>query len=67
MAKKIDETLYDKRVFQKYILRNALTEDDYKDYLKSLPDESKNADVLKVFNEDDNILTFSSVEQRGQV
>lgn len=63
MARKIDETIYDKRVCQKYILRNALTEDDYKDYLKSLPDESKNADVLKVFKEDENILTFNSVER----
>lgn len=63
MAKKINESFYDKRVFQKYILRNALTEDDYKDYLKSLPDESKNVDVLKVFKEDENILTFNSVER----
>jgi hypothetical protein len=67
MARKIDETIYDKRVYQKYILRNALTEEEHKDYLKSLPDESKNADVLKAFSEDENVLTFNSVEQRGQV
>ncbi len=63
MTKKIDESLYDKRVFQKYILRNKLTEDDHKDYLKSLPDDAKNADVLKVFSEEENVLTFNSVEQ----
>lgn len=63
MAKKINESIYDNRVYQKYILRNALTEDDYKEYIKSLPDESKNAEFLKVFSEDENVLTFNSVEQ----
>lgn len=63
MAKKIDETIYDKRVYQKYILRNALTEDDHKEYLKSLPDDAKNAEFLKVFSEDENVLTFNSVER----
>lgn len=63
MAKKIDESIYDNRVYQKYILRNALTEGDYKEYIKSLPDDSKNAEALKMFSEDENVLTFNSVEQ----
>ncbi len=63
MAKKIDESIYDNRVYQKYILRNALTEDDYKEYMKSLPDDAKNAEALKMFSEDENVLTFNSVEQ----
>jgi hypothetical protein len=61
MAKKIDEFLYDKRTFQKNIAKGTLSEADYKDYVSSLPDESKNADTIKAFSEE-NVLTFASVE-----
>lgn len=63
MGKKIDEMLYDKRAYQRYIIKGTLTEGDYKEYLKSLPDEAKNAGVLKVFSEEENVLTFNSVAQ----
>lgn len=64
MPKKIDETLFDKRVFKKNIGKGLLAEGDYKDYLKSLSDDSKNADTLKVFTEEENVLTFDSVESK---
>lgn len=65
MSKKVDETLFDKRAIKKSISKGLVTNGDYKDFLKSLPDESKNADSLKVFTEEEeNILTFDSVESK---
>jgi len=61
MAKKINEFLYDKRTFQKNIVKGLLSEADYKDFLSNLSDDSKNADFIKICA-DENVLTFSSVE-----
>ncbi|MBI2341292.1 MAG: hypothetical protein HYU98_00960 [Deltaproteobacteria bacterium] len=63
MSKKINETLLDKRTVDKIIAKGLVSKSDYEDYIKSLPDESKNSEALKVFSEEDNILTFASVEQ----
>jgi len=63
MSKKIEETLYDKRTYQRHITKGTLAEGDYKEYLKSLPDDSKNAEAVKVFSEEENVLTFNSVEK----
>lgn len=62
MAKKINEVLFDKRTAQKHIEKGVVDPKEYADYLKSLPDDFKNADALKAFKEDENLLTFSSVE-----
>jgi hypothetical protein len=61
MSKKYDETLVDKRTVKKLISKGLLTDKDYDEYLKSLPDESKNYDTIKVY-EEPNVLTFASVE-----
>jgi len=62
MSKRFDERSFDKRVVQKYIDRGLVDKKDYEDFLNSLPDESKNSAVLKVFTEDSD-LTFSAVEE----
>lgn len=63
MAKKFDEVLFDNRTVKKYINKGLITDKDYEEFLKSLPDESKNADKIKAFEEEENLLTFSSVEK----
>ncbi len=62
MAKKFNEATLDKRIVTRSIDKGIVTADEYKDFMSSLPDESKNADVQKCFSEEDNTLTFSSVE-----
>jgi hypothetical protein len=63
MSKKLNETLFDKRTVDRLLTKGLVPKSDYEDYIKSLPDETKNSDVLKVFSEEDNVLTFASVEQ----
>lgn len=62
MTKKIDETLFDKRIVERYLKKGVVARDDYTDFLKNLPDESKNADYIEAAQED-GLLTFSSVEK----
>lgn len=59
--KRLDDVKFDKRVVKKYIDKGALDSKEYDEYLKSLPDDAKNAEAVKVF-EEENLLTFSSVE-----
>ena len=61
--KKFENAQFDVRTVKKAIDRGQVDPKEYAEYLKSLPDESKNAEVLKVFQEDENLLTFSSVER----
>ncbi len=63
MAKKFNETLLDRRVIDKYIKKGVTTAEEYSEFLKSLPDESKNVDYIKAYVEEDSSLTFSSVEK----
>ncbi len=62
MGKKVEEMLYDKRITNKVISKGLLTKEALEAHLNSLPDESSNMDSLKVYEEPDNTLTFSSVE-----
>ena len=64
MTRKINETIYDKRVIDLHVKKGLMTNKDYEEFLKSLPDDSKNADTLKVFQEEENLLTFSSVHHK---
>lgn len=62
MARKFDETLLDKRVVKKYIERGFLSKEDYDDYLRSLKDESSNAEQIDLSDKD---LAFVHIEPKG--
>lgn len=62
MSKKYAEFVVDKRIIKRQIDRGLITEAEYKEFVSSLPDDSKNADVCKVCPDEENLLTFSSVE-----
>lgn len=59
--KKNEEVKFDKRIVHKAIARGNIDPKEYEEFLKSLPDESKNSEVQKVFSEEENTLNFSSV------
>jgi hypothetical protein len=62
MSKKIDDAKIDVRSIRLNISRDYITESEYKDHLKSLPDLSKQADEMPVYEEEqeDTELTFSA-------
>ena len=62
MGKKVEEMLFDKRISHRAIAKGLLTKEQLEAHIKSLPDETANMEAQKVFEEDDNVLTFSSVE-----
>ena len=43
MSRNFSDILYDKRVVQKNIAHNLVTEEDYKKFLKTLVDDSQNS------------------------
>lgn len=63
MSKKLDEAVFDNRIVNRSISRGQLDPKEYEAFLKSLPDESKNAGTIKVF-EEENVLTFSSNDSK---
>lgn len=63
MSKKFNDQMFDKRTIKKSVERGVLDPKEYEEFLKSLPDESKNVESLKVFVEDENVLSFSSMEK----
>lgn len=65
MAKKIDESVMDIRTLKLNTAHGKVTEKEYKDYLKTLPDLSDNVEELPAFEEtkedkEDSGLTFSA-------
>lgn len=65
MAKRhYDESLFDKRVIEWNLRNGIISEEDFNSFLKSLPDDSKNAEehILWEDNEEsESGLTFSSI------
>ena len=61
--KKFEDAKFDVRMIKRSISRGTVDPKEYEEYLKNLPDESGNAEVQKVYSEDENLLTFSSVEK----
>ncbi len=51
MAKITDVNFFDQRVVKHYLKKEEVKQKDYQDFLKSLPDESKNATELAVYEE----------------
>ncbi len=49
----IDERLVDKRIVERNIERGLVSETDYQKYLKDLTDVEVNADVIRLYDADD--------------
>lgn len=54
MAKKTDIFKYDNRVYDLNVIRKNITKDEYDQFLKALPDLTKQSEEFQVFEEERN-------------
>lgn len=62
MGKNLDDANVDIRTLKLNISRGIITEDEYQNYLKSLPDLQKQADELPVYEEPEDIETVEGLD-----